>query len=463
MKTENQQSALKSERLYKLLLKYSIPAITGMLVSALYNIVDRIYIGKIPDIGSQAISGVGVTMPLTTIILAFGMLIGIGATANMSIALGKGNRRTAQKILGNALFLVVVVSLVLSVLGLVFLDKILMVFGASEDLLPFARAYMIPILIGTIFNMLSFSMNHTIRADNSPTIAGLTMVLGCVLNIILDPIFIFVFKMGISGAAIATVISQAVSAAWVMYYYFGGRSKLKINLRSVKPNFKIIMIILSIGVSPFAMQISNSVVQALLNNQLKALGGDVAIGAFTIISSVSMLFLMAIFGLNQGAQPIIGYNYGAKNYKRVRLTLKIVIFVGTVYLTIGFIVTQCFPHFLISLFSTDPALMEITAAGLKINLFTLPLLGACIMGSNFFQYIGKPTISLLLSVLRQFLLLIPILLILPNFFGLKGVWLAQPICDVISFVLIVAMVLIELKKQKRLEAEYREYCLTSGE
>lgn len=432
----------------KLLLKYSIPGIIGMLVSSLYNVVDRIFIGHIAGIGDVAMAGLTVTVPVTTIILAFSMLVGFGATSNISINLGKGNVEDAAYILGNTFSMAIFVSVILTAIGLLFCEPILNLFSASNETMPYAKEYIIVILWGTVFNLTSFAMNSTIRADGSPVIAGATMLVGCGLNIILDPIFIFVFKWGIRGAAIATIISQFVSFAWVMLYYFGKNSKLKITRKTIKPKLKYIVMILAIGVSPFAMQISNSAVQAIFNSQLKSLGGDVAMGAYLIINSLSMLFLMAIFGLNQGGQPIIGYNYGAKNYGRVKKTLKTTISIGTAYLFLGFLIIQIFPEFLIGLFNDDATLVQIATDGIKINLFTMPLLATCVMGSTFFQFIGKPKVSLLLSLMRQFLLLIPVLLILPHFFGLRGVWLAQPICDIISVTVILTCVFIEFRKYK---------------
>lgn len=433
----------------RLLLKYSIPAIIGMMVASLYNVVDRIFIGNIPDIGNVAISGVGVTMPVTTIVLAFSMLIGFGATSNISLCLGKGDKNDAEHILGNSLVLSIIVSLLLTAVGLLLCDFLLMRFGASQDTLPYARDYIIIILWGTVFNLTSFSVNSTIRADGSPITAGATMLVGCGLNMILDPIFIFVFGWGVKGAAIATVISQFISCAWVILYYFGGNSKLKITAKTIKLKLKYIVMIFAIGVSPFAMQISISVVQGILNNGLKRFGGDNAIGAYTIITSISMLFMMAIFGLNQGGQPIIGYNYGAKNYNRVKRTLKTTITLGTAFLVLGFVIIQTFPQFLIGMFNNDESLVKIATEGMKINLFTIPLLAACVMGSTFFQFIGKPKVSLVLSLMRQFLLLIPVLLLLPNFLGLKGIWFAQPICDTVSFIVIIACVLNEFRRCDR--------------
>lgn len=440
----------------KLLLEYSIPGIIGMMVTALYNVVDRIFIGKIEGIGSQAIAGVGVTMPMTTVIMAFGMLIGMGATAHISIHLGKKDPKTASRILGNAFSLSIIISVLLTIIGVVFCDDILMMFGASPEILPYAKDYIIIILYGTIFNILGFAVNNTIRADGSPMIAGLTMIVGCAVNIILDPIFIFVFDMGIQGAAVATVISQAVSALLILWYYFGGKSNMKVTLKSFTPNLKYIAMIFAIGLSPFSMQIASSVVQVIINNQLKSYGGDTAIGAFTIITSISMLFMMPIFGINQGAQPIMGYNYGAKNYSRVKKALYLVTIVSTIYLIVGCIIVQSFPEFLIRMFNNDPALVTMATKGMRIMLITMPILGVCVVGPSFFQNIGKPKISLLLSLLRQVILLIPALLVIPRFLELTGVWISTPIADVFSFVIVTICVVREIRKYKSFDEEFDE-------
>ena len=324
------QARLGEEKISKLLMEFSIPAIIGMVVNTLYNIVDRMYIGNIKDIGGLALTGVGITMPIMTIIMAFGMLIGIGTSARISLKLGEHKREEAEKHLGNAFTLIIIASVLITIIGLVFMHKILGLFGASADTEIYAREYMQIIFFGTIFNMLSFGLNHSIRSDGSPKVAMLSMLIGAGTNIILDPIFIFVFGMGVRGAAIATVISQIVSTIWILYYFTKGKSNLKIKREYLSLDKAIVLSIFSIGVSPFSMQIAQSIVQVLANNALKTYGGDLAIGAMTIINSVAMIFMMPIFGLNQGSQPIIGYNYGAEKYKRVKQAVKSATIVATI-------------------------------------------------------------------------------------------------------------------------------------
>ena len=442
------QARLGEEKISKLLMEFSIPAIIGMVVNTLYNIVDRMYIGNIKDIGGLALTGVGITMPIMTIIMAFGMLIGIGTSARISLKLGEHKREEAEKHLGNAFTLIIIASVLITIIGLVFMHKILGLFGASADTEVYAREYMQIIFFGTIFNMLSFGLNHSIRSDGSPKIAMLSMLIGAGTNIILDPIFIFVFGMGVRGAAIATVISQIVSTIWILYYFTKGKSNLKIKREYLSLDKAIVLSIFSIGVSPFSMQIAQSVVQVLANNALKTYGGDLAIGAMTIINSVAMIFMMPIFGLNQGSQPIIGYNYGAEKYKRVKQAVKSATIVATIIVSIGWIITQAAPHLLISIFNRDEQLVGIASTGMRIFLFMLPVVGAQVISSNYFQSIGKAKISMFLSLLRQVILLIPCLIILPKIFGLTGVWLAGAVADGLSSLITLIIFFMSVRKLK---------------
>lgn len=442
------QARLGEEKISKLLMEFSIPAIIGMVVNTLYNIVDRMYIGNIKDIGGLALTGVGITMPIMTIIMAFGMLIGIGTSARISLKLGEHKREEAEKHLGNAFTLIIIASVLITIIGLVFMHKILGLFGASADTEVYAREYMQIIFFGTIFNMLSFGLNHSIRSDGSPKVAMLSMLIGAGTNIILDPIFIFVFGMGVRGAAIATVISQIVSTIWILYYFTKGKSNLKIKREYLSLDKSIVLSIFSIGVSPFSMQIAQSVVQVLANNALKTYGGDLAIGAMTIINSVAMIFMMPIFGLNQGSQPIIGYNYGAEKYRRVKQAVKSATIVATIIVSIGWIITQMAPHLLISIFNRDEQLVGIASTGMRIFLFMLPVVGAQVISSNYFQSIGKAKISMFLSLLRQVILLIPCLIILPKIFGLTGVWLAGAVADGLSSLITLIIFFMSVRKLK---------------
>ncbi|GAA0866223.1 MATE family efflux transporter [Paraclostridium tenue] len=452
MKNEN---ILGTDSIPKLLLKYSVPAIIGMMVNALYNVVDRIFIGNIPNVGPLAITGVGICLPIMTIILAFSMLIGIGATTNISIKLGQKRIEDAQIIIGNGISLSIIIGFIISILGILFGDIILKLFGASEATLQYAKDYIYIILGGSIFNMLGYTLNNTIRGDGNPKLAAMIMIAGCMTNIVLDALLIFVFKLGIQGAAIATVISQIVTAIWGLTYYIKGKSNLKFEKSSLKLDKSLVKMIFAIGSAPCAMQLATSLVQVISNNALKTYGGDLAIGAMATISSISMIFLMPIFGLNQGAQPIIGFNFGAKQYDRANKTFKLSALLAIIIMTTGWLLVQTIPEVLVGLFNKDPKLMEISINGARIYLLMLPIIGISITGSNYIQSIGKAKIAMVLSLLRQVILLIPMILILPKIFGLNGVWYAQPVADFLATVITAVILYRELKSYKN-EEEVKE-------
>ena len=461
----NRQKVLGEEKISKLLLQFSVPAIIGMMVNTLYNIIDRMYIGNIPDIGGLALTGVGITMPIMTIILAFGMLVGIGTSARISLKLGEHKRDEAEQHLGNAFILIIIISLLITIIGLTFMNPILEMFGASTETEIYASQYMQIIFIGTIFNMLSFGLNHSIRSDGNPKIAMFSMLIGAGTNIILDPIFIFVLGLGVRGAAIATVFSQIASTIWVVYYFTKGKGSIKINRNNIKLNKAVIISIFSIGMSPFAMQIAQSIVQVLANNALKTYGGDLAIGAMTIVSSVSMIFMMPLFGLNQGSQPIIGYNYGAKKYHRVKDAVKIPVIVATIIVSVGWLLIQFTPELLIRAFSSDHSLLEMAKTGLRTFLFMLPVLGFQTISSNYFQSVGKAKISMFLSLLRQVILLIPCLIILPRIggLGLMGVWLAGPVADGVASIITGIVFFSSVRRLKEEPFEESNSCSLSPE
>ena len=445
---KNQQQILATEPIGKLLLKYSVPAIIGMIVNALYNVVDRMFIGNIPKVGVLAITGVGVTMPIMTIMLAFGMLIALGAIANISIKLGQGKKEDAELIIGNAITLSILISLLISFIGILFGDIILKSFGASESTLYYAKSYIYIILGGSVFCLLSFSLNNTIRGDGNPKLAAIMMIVGCLVNVVLDAVLIFVFNMGIQGAAIATVTSQAVTTIWGFVYYLKGKSNLKLKKENLKLNKGIVKTIFAIGLAPFAMQIAASLVQIISNNALKAYGGDLAIGAMATIASISMIFLMPVFGINQGAQPIIGFNYGAKQYDRANKAFKVSASVACLIMTLGWLIIQLKPEIIVGIFNKDSKLMDITINGTKLYLFMLPIIGISITGSNYMQSVGKAKSAMILGLLRQVILLIPMIIILPKFLGLDGIWYAQAISDLLSTIITITVLVKELKKYK---------------
>jgi len=438
---------LGEESIGKLLLRFSIPAIIGMMVNAMYNVVDRIFIGK--GIGSLGIAGIFVGYPLSLILMAFSMLIGIGGNALVSIKLGEKREKEAEIILGNSFLLLILINTTVSILGLIFLEPLLKLFGASKNILPFSMDYMKIILLGAPIQSIGFGLNNFIRGEGNPKIAMGTMLIGAILNTILDPIFIFIFNMGIKGAAIATIISQLVSTIWVLSYFTGSKSLLKIKKENLRLQGYIVKGIISIGLAPFSMQIAASIVTVLLNNNLQKYGGDIATSSMAAINSITMMILMPIFGINQGAQPIIGYNFGAKKYDRVKTALKSAILFATIIASIGFVLTQTIPEKLIGVFGkNEKELIIVGSKAIRIYLSMLPIIGFQIVSSNYFQATGKPKQAMLLSLSRQVIVLIPALIILPKLFQLTGVWMAGPVSDLIASVITAKFLLNDLKKLK---------------
>ena len=441
----NNQKRLEEVKVGKLLFEFSIPAIIGMMVNTLYNIIDRIFIGHIKGVGELAMAGVGITMPLMFIIMAFGMLIGIGTATKISIKLGQHDKEGAEKLLGNAFSLVIVISILLTILGLMFIDPLLKMFGASDNIISYSKDFIQIILIGCIFNLMSFGLNHSIRSDGSPKTAMMTMLMSAIINIILDPIFIFGLGLGVKGGALGTVVAQAISSIWILYYFTKGPSVLKIRRKNLKLNKEIVLSIFAIGISPCSMQLAQSAVQVIANNSLQIYGGDIAIGAMTIINSLALIFLMPIYGLIQGLQPIIGYNFGAERHDRVKQAVRYGMIISTIIVTVGFIVIEGFAEKLVIIFNNDPPLVEVTSHGIRIFLMMLPFVGAQIIITNYFQSIGKVKISMFLSLLRQVIILIPCMLIIPIFKGLDGVWIAGTIADLLS-VIITFLVFMKISK-----------------
>ncbi|MGL4797164.1 MAG: MATE family efflux transporter [Paraclostridium sp.] len=442
---ENQVS-LKNEKVFKLLIKYSIPAILAMMVTALYNTVDRAFIGSIKDVGALAISGLGVTMPLFTILGAFCVSLAIGGSTNISIKLGEENKEEAEKILGNTFALELIVGITIMIIGTIFLDEILYLFGASETTIKYAKDYMSIILFGSWFNLPGFAMNSAIRSDGRPKLAANMMIISCILNLILDPIFIFVLGLGIQGAAIATVICQLFICIWSTYYFTKGKSNLKLRLKNIRIDFKIIKLIILIALTPFFMELASGSIHLITNRVLKIYGGDLAIGAMATITSICLIFLMPVFGLSQGMQTIIAYNYGAKEYNRAKKALTNAIIAGTIILFVGFILIRLYPEQFIKIFTKDRDLINLALNGISIYSFTIPIIGISILGTVYFQSIGSAKLSMVLGLLRQVILLIPIILILPKLYGLNGVWMSQPMADIASMIIVSIFLIKELKK-----------------
>ncbi len=461
----------------KLLWYYSLPSLIGTLVNALYNIIDRIYIGQ--GVGALAISGLALTFPIMNLLGAFGMLVGHGAAARVSLLLGNGNSREANAILPNTFALSLFFYLIVSSLCYIFLDPILYAFGGSELTIPYAREYMKIIIPGHIFTSLSYAYTNIMRASGHPMRAMNTLILGALLNVILDPIFIFAFDMGIRGAAYATVLSMFVSCTWIMHFFFRKDNTLSFKIQSdnttiskVKEstycppvlggraqraegvfnsqlstfNLELMLSILSIGLSSFLLHTATSLVNVLMNHTLHRYGGDLAIGAFGIMTSFTSLIVMAIVGMAQGMQPIVGYNYGAKLYDRVKTTLKYCISIATIITTLGCVVALIFPHYIARMFTVDTNLVNITASGLSIYASTFFVVGFHIIVTNYFQSIGRAGVSIFLSLSRQILLLIPFILLFPPIWGLSGAWMAQPVSNIISAAIAVVILSLHLKK-----------------
>ena len=425
--------ALGEEPVGKLLWKFSVPAIIGMLVNALYNVVDSIFVGN--GVGAIGLTAVTIAFPIMLVMMAFGMLIGVGASTLVSIRLGENNKTEAEHILGNALSLIIVVALLMSAFGLLFLDPILAALGAEPAVLPHARVFTRIIFAGSVFMYIGFGLNNVIRAEGSPRLAMVTMLISAILNTVLNPLFIFGLQMGIGGSALATVISQAVSAVWVLGYFFGRKSVLKIRLKYLRPDLGIARKIAVIGMSPFFMQLAASIVTLIYNFGLIRYGGDLAVAAMGIVNRVTMLLLMPVFGISQGAQPIIGYNYGARQYRRVLQALKKAIFAASGISLLGFVFVQTFDYQIVRLFNSNPELIALGGQGLRIMLIFLPVIGFQMTAAQYFQAIGKAKYALLFTLSRQVLILIPMILILPKFFGLTGIWLAGPTADLVSALL----------------------------
>lgn len=439
-------NSLATEKISKLIWKYSIPSIIGTVVMSFYNIVDRIFIGQ--GVGALAISGIALTFPFMILLMAFGMLVGAGSASRISITLGENNKEKAEKILANALVLTLIISGTVVLLSYIFMSDLLHLFGGTEKTIKYAEDYMRIIIPGGILSALNFGFNNIMRASGYPGKAMYTMIICSAINIILDPIFIFVFDWGIQGAAIATNISYLVGTIWVLTHFLQKKSSIRFYKKNFKLEKEIIKSIISIGMSPFSIQLATSFVFVLVNAKLLHYGGDLAIGAFGILNSINTMVIMVIIGLNQGTQPIIGYNYGAKYYDRMFKTLKQSVIIATAMSTMGFIAGTIFPKSMVSLFTRDIGLQNIAIQALQISVIMFPLIGSQIVITNFFQSIGKAKISIYLSLTRQIIFLIPCLVLLPSMFGLNGAWAALPVSDGLSAIVSFGTIYYFTKKYK---------------
>ncbi len=436
--------ALGTEKIRNLLIQYSLPAIVAMVASSLYNITDSIFIGH--GVGALAISGLAVTFPFMNLSAAFGSLVGAGAATLMSVRLGQKDYSTANRILGNVFVLNVIFGLAFMIVSLIFLDPILCFFGASPATLPYAHDYMLVILLGNVFTHIYIGLNGILRSSGNPRKAMYATLVTVVLNIILTPLFIFEFNWGIKGSALATVISQIIMLVWQIKFFSNKENFIHLQKGIFRLDPKIVKDSLAIGMSPFLMNAVACVIVILINQTLIKYGGDLAVGAYGIINRVSFLFVMVTGGLNQGMQPIAGYNFGARNYKRVNEVLKLTIFMAIGIMTFGFLIVELFPEVVASAFTKDPTLIQLAAEGLRIVFLFFPIVGFQMVVTNFFQSIGMPGRAVFLSLSRQLLFLLPFLLTLPSIYGLKGVWYSMPASDLLASLVAAYMLFVNFRK-----------------
>lgn len=444
--TQGLPLTLGTEPVGKLLRQYAIPAIIAMTASSLYNMVDRIFIGQ--GVSALAISGLAVTFPLMNLAAAFGSLVGVGASTLISVKLGQRDYKTAQQILGNVLVLNTIIGVVFMLFALLFLDPILLFFGASEQTIGYARDYMIIILLGNPITHIYLGLNSVLRSAGHPQKAMYATIMTVVLNSILDPLFIFGFKWGIQGAAIATILSQLVALLWQFKLFSNKDELLHFHRGIFHLRRRIVFDSLAIGMAPFMMNLAACFIVILINNGLKSHGGDLAIGAYGIVNSVAFLFVMIVMGLNQGMQPIAGYNYGALQMNRVIGVLRKTIFYATLITTAGFLAGELVPRLIVRIFTPDETLTDLVVYGMRITVMFFPLVGFQMVVSNFFQSIGMAKKAIFLSLTRQVIFLIPFLLILPHFWGITGVWASLPAADFVAFVVAAIMLVSQIRKFK---------------
>lgn len=422
--------ALGTASIRKLLWEYSLPAIVAMLASSLYNIVDSIFIGH--GVGALAISGLAITFPLMNLSAAFGSLIGAGGATLLSIKMGQHDVESAERVLGNIVSLNLLLGTLFILFGLLFLEPILLFFGASSETLPYAYDYMFVLLIGNLVTHLYLGLNSAMRSTGAPRKAMLTTLMTVFINCVLDPLFIFVFDWGIRGAALATVVAQLAALIYTLVHFLNPRQELHFKRDIFTLRRRVAVSIFSIGMAPFVLNACSCLVVVVINQSLLKYGSDLAVGAYGIVNRIMMLFGMLVLGFNQGMQPIAGYNYGALKMDRVKSVLKQTILYASLVMTTGFLIVELFPELVARMFTTDAELLSISEKGLRIVFAMAPVVGFQMVVSNFFQSIGHASKAVFLSSTRQLLFLVPLLVILPHFFGVIGVWLSLPISDVLS-------------------------------
>lgn len=439
-------TALGTESIGKLLMQYAVPAIIAMTASSLYNMVDSIFIGH--GVGTMAISGLALTFPLMNLAAAFGSLVGVGASTLISVRLGQRDYDTAQRVLGNVVVLNVLLGVAFTVVVMAFLDPILYFFGGSDQTIGYARDYMQIILLGNAVTHLYLGLNAVLRSSGHPQKAMYATIATVMINTLLDPLFIYGFGWGIRGAAIATIVAQIISLLWQFKLFSNKEELLHFHRGIFRLRRKIVFDSLAIGMSPFLMNLAACFIVILINQGLKRHGGDLAIGAFGIVNRLVFIVVMIVMGLNQGMQPIAGYNFGARRYDRVNRVLKLTIIYATAVTTFGFLVGMLMPDMVVSIFTSDQELIDLSARGLRIVVMFFPVIGFQMVTANFFQSIGMASKAIFLSLTRQMVVLLPCLLILPRFYGTAGVWYSMPVSDLIASLIAAAMLVWQFRKFK---------------
>ena len=431
----------------KLLAQYALPAIIAMTAASLYNIIDRVFIGQV--VGPMAISGLAITFPFMNLAAAFGAAVGVGASTTISVKLGQKDYESAENILGNTITLNLIVGLAFGGICLLFLDPILRFFGASDATLPYARDFMQIILAGNVFSHMYFGMNAVLRAASKPRMAMFATIFTVAMNILLDAVFILWWHWGIKGAAFATVISQVLALCWQMKLFANKNELLHLKRGIYKLKANLVRNIISIGISPFLMNACACIIVIFINNQLVKFGGDIAVGAYGIANSIAMIFIMFVIGLNQGMQPIAGYNYGAQQYGRMMRVVKLSIITAICIMLTGWTLAMLAPYYCARMFTKDPQLIKGSIKAIQIIMMMYPFIGCQMVITNFFQCIGKVKISIFLSLSRQLLFLLPLLVLLPNFYGINGVWASMPTSDLISVIVAISIMTVYLRRFKK--------------
>ena len=435
----------------KLLLQYAMPAIVAMTAASLYNIVDSIFIGQ--GVGPLAISGLAITFPFMNLSTAFGAAVGVGASTFISMKLGQKDYKTAESILGNTVTLNLIIGIAFSVVCLLFLDPILKFFGASEATLPYARDYMVIILVGNVFSHMYFGMNAVLRAAGKPRQAMYATIVTVVMNTMLDYVFIMLFGWGIQGAAYATVLAQVMALIWQLRIFSNKQELLHFERGIYRLRSELVRNIIGVGISPFAMNVCACVVVIFINQQLVRYGSDLDVGAYGIANKVSFVFLMFVLGVNQGMQPIVGYNYGAQKIDRMIQVVKLSIIAATLIMTTGWLIAMFMPYYCARLFTKDPTLIQLGMKAIRISMMLFPLIGSQMVITFFFQSIGKVRVSIFLSLSRQLIFLLPALAVFPLFRGVDGVWYAMPFADGFAAFIATVIMLFNVKKFKKQHKE----------